>query len=260
MEAYNHIPMPNQTYYETELEAMQAIPKENIVRPRIPVPIYVQEATDLHRWGLKDREQLLALGLEAEIFDSLPSRIGALIHAQTVWKEQEKTSNQELQRLQQMLAEAKEVEKELHHYFQFAFRKLSNRYRHISFSSGNSSYEHLIQHLNDLSVIGTSNLDTLKALQMDPTLLQRAADYSDLLSEQRPKAMGSKTSNKQYLGLRNRAYTHLKQAVHLIRTNGKFIFRENPDRLKGYYSPYEKNRAVRYRKKLKEKGEAKSHA
>ena len=42
---------------------------------------------------------------------------------------------------------------------------------------------------------------------------------------------------------RNRAYTHLKEAVDQIRRCGKFAFASQPERLKGYASAYgRKNR------------------
>ena len=61
---------------------------------------------------------------------------------------------------------------------------------------------------------------------------------ADLLSQ----VNGERDSDNQFKVMRDKAYTHLKEAVDEIRSCGKYVFWWDENRLKGYGSRYFKNR------------------
>ena len=54
--------------------------------------------------------------------------------------------------------------------------------------------------------------------------------------------------------IRDQAYTHLKAAVDKIRSNGKYLFRDNKSRLRGYKSDYMREQKLKQRLKRKKTG------
>jgi hypothetical protein len=49
--------------------------------------------------------------------------------------------------------------------------------------------------------------------------------------------------------IRDQAFTHLKEAVDYIGEFGKFVFRRNVDRLKGYRSNYSRMKKMRWKRR-----------
>jgi hypothetical protein len=104
----------------------------------------------------------------------------------------------------------------------------------------------MIQGLNDLAVLGKDNPLLLKKINFDMTLLDRAAETSKrmapLLAETTTEREGESDSKK----IRDRAYTHLKEAVDEIYEHGQFAFRQDDERRRGYRSNYMYKRRKRY--------------
>ena len=71
--------------YAKHLKAIEAIPDDEVPRPRVPTAICLQEAEDLAQWCAQDRAVLRGVGLPAALPDDLPSRIGAARYTQTLW-------------------------------------------------------------------------------------------------------------------------------------------------------------------------------
>ena len=65
------------------LPQLQALPLEQLAAPTIPVGVYVQEAEDLLVWSRPDRDALQRAGIDLSLLEALPTRIGALRHAQS---------------------------------------------------------------------------------------------------------------------------------------------------------------------------------
>ena len=96
----------------------------------------------------------------------------------------------------------------------------------------------MIDGLYDLKVLGPGNQELLKKIGFDLTLLDPASQTSDDLTS---KISAGSWKNQDYLEakkIRCQAFTHLKEAVDLVRLYGRYVFWKNPARLKGYRSDY----------------------
>jgi hypothetical protein len=100
----------------------------------------------------------------------------------------------------------------------------------------------MIQYLNDIAVLGRENPDPLTAIGFDLTQLDLAATRADELANLLAEANGDKADPNYSKTIRDKAYTHLKELVDEIREAGKYVFRNNKNRLKGYSSNYWKKR------------------
>jgi hypothetical protein len=83
----------------------------------------------------------------------------------------------------------------------------------------------------------------LEGTNFDSPLLDTAIQQSDELAKILAIANGEKAEDSQAKLTRDKAYTFLKELVDEVRRVGKFVFRDNPERIEGYeISYYKKHR------------------
>ena len=120
----------------------------------------------------------------------------------------------------------------------FAYRKddsLLGRVAAITAGDGNAD---MIQDLNDIAVLGKENPDPLTSIAFDLTKLDLAATRADELADLRARANGDKGEQNESKIIRDRAFAYMKELVDEIREAGKYVFRNDKNRLKGYSSQY----------------------
>ncbi len=227
---------------------IRAINMEDTKAPsNIPVENYIQEAENVVVWAGMDRAELEAAGLDWLVVEDLPIRCGALRHTESTWVAERYGREAATKQWLTDGPEGFKLRTDLQADFRFAFRddpKLLSRVKEIS--GGNSNAD-MIQSLNDLSVLGNRNTDLLIAIGFDVTKLDLAAQRSDELAALYAAATGDLDSYSDSKRVRDQAYTHVKEAVDVVNKFGQYVFRNNPDRLKGYRSKYlwkNRNRAA----------------
>ncbi|MFB6320231.1 hypothetical protein [Saccharicrinis sp. FJH54] len=120
----------------------------------------------------------------------------------------------------------------------FAYRNddaLINRVNAIA--EGNTNAD-MVQDLNDIAILGRENPDLLSAIGFDLAKLDEAATLADHLGDLLAEANGDKSDQNESKVIRDKAYTHMKVLVDEIREAGKYVFRHDKNRLKGYSSAY----------------------
>lgn len=227
--------------YERKLAILQGLQNNVPNRPYMPVDTALQEAENLYVWALQDKAALEQAGLNwATWVEDLPVRAGALRYAQSQWMSQ-RHSQEEAQRNWKTAAlAAYELRNDLLADFRFAFRKrddLLGRVREISQGSGDAD---MIQDLSDLSALGQANTDELAKINFDESRLNLAMTQAEQMADLLAQANGATQDNSQAKALRDAAFAHLKEAVDEVRETGKYVFRKNDSRFKGYVSQYRK--------------------
>ncbi|MCG8520944.1 MAG: hypothetical protein MI744_01920, partial [Pseudomonadales bacterium] len=89
---------------------------------------------------------------------------------------------------------------------------------------------------------GRENPDPLTAISFDLAQLDVAATRADELADLLAEANGDKADQNESKIIRDKAYTYLKALVDEIREAGKYVFRKNKNRVKGYASQYRRTR------------------
>lgn len=230
--------MSNLTDYEKLLDAIKAIPMEEIKTPNLPVAIANQEGEDLHHWCIGDRELLLKAGISAAILDELLIRCGASREAQSIWNKVRNTRQEADQDWSDKSSFAFDLRDQLVHTFKYAFRDNIKLVTLVSNISDGFGKEDMIQDLNDLSVLGKEHTEDLIVVGFDVANLDLSAKLSDEMAELLAIANGDKELDNEAKIIRDKAYTYMKQAVDEIRQCGRYVFWKNRDRRKGYYSSY----------------------
>ena len=232
--------MSNTDDYNAKLETLKAIPDSEAQAPTIPVGISVQETEDVYKWALDDQKQLKTVGITLEMLNDLPVRAGALREAQSIWNK-ERFSQEEAQRNWAARSPlAYELRDELLHHFRFAYRADDTLLGRVSAIAEGNTNADMIQDLNDLAVLGRANLAPLKAIAFDVKKLDEAATQADELADLLATANGDREEQSESKLLRDKAYTHMKELVDMVREAGKYVFWKDPQRLKGYVSQYRK--------------------
>jgi hypothetical protein len=171
--------MRNREYYEKKLEVISAIKDSQIKKPHhIPVGIYTQEALDLYKCALDDKEALIAAGLASELIEDLPPRCGALIEAQSLWQTQRDDMNKSALEWKKQSPIAYDLRKKLLADFLYAFRKHPDLMKAVRAISPIGGHAKMIKALNDLSILGKDNTRLLEAINFDLSLLDKAAQTS----------------------------------------------------------------------------------
>jgi hypothetical protein len=247
--------------YKKKLEVFSAIEDSQIKQPHhIPVAAYLHEAESFYQLALDDKEPLMAAGLDPKLIEDLHLRCGALAEAESRWKNQQGALNKSAREWKKQSPIAYELRKKLLADFLYAFRKHPGLLKKVRAISPIGGHVKMMKDLKDLSLLGKANTRLLEAINFDLSLLDKAAQTSGemtvLLDEiDRNKERYEHSEAKK---IRDQAYTHLKEAVDEVLETGKYVFRQNKERLGKYASKYrrlkKRNEKKKPKKKAKKKG------
>ena len=239
--------MNNTEDYDKKLEEIKAIREDQIKTPNnIPVDVYIQEANNLYQWCLDDKETLTSLGLNWEFVTDLPARASALKEAESRWNKQRFAGKEWAKKWQEESPIAYDLRDEILQWFRFAFRKDDELLRKVAHIAEGEGHPLMIQCLTGLAVPGRANPLLLKKINFDMTLLDRAAETSPRMRRLLAKTTTEREEENDGKKIRDRAYTHLKEAVDEIYEYGQFAFRKDDERRRGYRSNYIYKRRKRY--------------
>ncbi|MCP5106608.1 MAG: hypothetical protein GY950_24700 [bacterium] len=248
--------MSNWDDLQVKSEILAAIDAEQIRIPHnIPIPVYIQETENLYIWVLDDKEALTGAGLSWGQVEDLPVRIGALKEAEAAWNATRNTGPDAAAKWAQEHPEAFDLKKQILHAFRYAFRNRPDLLEALRQTSEGRTHAAMIQDLINLEVLGTANAALLEPVGFDMALLDKAGRMADELRRMYAESTKSRLRFPEAKTIRDRAYTHMKEAVDEICKCGRFVFKGNKERLHGYRSNYLRSRNINRRKKKTEKKE-----
>ena len=233
--------MSNKDDFAAKKAEAQAITGDDVQVPYMPVGVYAQEAEDLAHWAKGDKEQLIAVGLSEELLNEIPTRAGALREAQSRWMEEMRDRDEAEREWNEKSPDAYEYRDDMLATMRYAFRNDESLLSKVSRIADGYGHADMIQDLNDAAVLMRENSELIKAIGKDETFWEKGAQFSDEMSDLRARANGEKYEDNHSKFLRDQMYTLLKQAVDEVKECGKYVFRKDENRLKGYYSRYNQN-------------------
>lgn len=231
--------MSNKSDFERLHDKIVSIPENRQASPNsIPIDVYIQEAENLFDWAYTDREALIARGMSPVFLDELPIRCGALSYAQSAWITSSLSTEESRMKWNKDSPAAYELRDDLLSEFKFAYRDHENLLKRVKEIAEGTAHADMLQDLNDLAMLGRKNPLQLELTNFDTGLLDKAEKISDTLSALLAAATTEKKQDNRPRIIRDMAYTYLKKAVDEVRSYGRFVFRKNDERLKGYRSDY----------------------
>ncbi|MGQ1910954.1 hypothetical protein ACT3CE_14345 [Marinifilum sp. RC60d5] len=240
------------TIPENSLLEIKSITTENIIEPTIPVSTYLQDAENLVLWTKDDLNELARVGIRQQHIDELIVRIDICRKVQTCWIHSKETQSELDKNWKKELQTGKDLYRELLHYFTYAFRNDEKLSKTLKRNKKANSHASLIQTLSNLRVLGDANKDLLEKISFDFQLLTKASDLSNRLGILAGKCHANNWNIKENKRFRDKTYTYLKLCIDEIRDAGKFVFRDNKKRLRGYMIAYylKKNAEHRTKKQI----------
>ena len=224
---------------------------DEIKVPYIRADTYIQEAFELKEWSIEDRDILIKFGLPSETIDQLGIKTEAFQEALLLWKRLQNTNSEAAKNWQQLHEECINIKKEMLHLFRFAFhnnKPLLSLTEKIAKRRNNPA---LMQDLANMHIMATENMNLLIPVGFTHEKLNRLGKLSDIAPDALAMSNCERRDHSEK-DLKDRFYTVLKKDIDEIRRFGKFVFANNPERLKGYKSACIKDRNLRNRNSQKE--------
>lgn len=217
-------------------------------RPNQPVVSFIQEASNLYVWCLDDLKELETVGITKEMIEELPQRTEVCLKAQVDWNNARRSSNAAQNKWNLVAPKAMLFKADLLKTLRFAFRNEPDLLSTVEAISKGAGYADLIQDLSDIAVLSRANINLLTEIGFDATLAEVADTKSDQLADLWAQTKSEKSRRTEFREHRNLTFWHLHQLVSEIRTAGKFVFRNDTNRLKGYSNAYWKRKNSRQRR------------
>lgn len=224
--------------YKAKLPVLKAIPKEEVKRPNMPVDVFIQEAYNLHEWVQQDKKILTGVGLDWALVDDLPIRAEVLRYTQSIWMRERYSQKKAQEEWARASPVAYELKNDLEAGYRFAFRKHPELLRKVALIENGTGHSDMVQDLQDLAVLGKANTGLLQVIGISLDQLNEAETKSQEMSTLLARVNKAKNNGNPGRVMRDHAYTHTKAAVDDIRAAGRYAFRKDQKRLKGYRSEY----------------------
>ncbi len=230
--------MSNKSDYEEKLAVVMAIPDDQVIEPNMPVETAAHEGEDTKYSAMEDFEKLKPAGLSLSLVEDIPKRAGALREAESRWNSQVNRKKEAEKEWEEKAPYAIDKRAIWLHDFKFAYRKDSYLTERVRAIREKRKFDDLIQDLNDIAVLGKENPGPLKTIGFDLDQLDEAARLSDEMATLLTEVNGDRNSIDEAKIIRDKAFTHLKEAVDEVREYGRYVFWRDEERLKRYRSDY----------------------
>lgn len=224
--------------YEEEVAKINALTDEETKVITVPVNDFLQESENLYQWCLPDKDQLINKGLDETLISSLLTRTAICREAQAKWVVEQKAIKDAKKIWQEKWPIAEKLLDQLLADCRYAFRKNQNLTKSVTKIASGKTNAEMIQALSDIAELGTQNIELLMATNFDATKLETARNSSSELASILAQVNQETNTKNPALVFRNKSYTYLRIAVDEIRNCGKYVFRDDENRAKGYISEY----------------------
>lgn len=231
--------MSDKENYDALKSNYDVIEKNDIKQPNLPVDVANDEAMYLYELAIRDKDKFATTDVDLALIESLPIRVGGLRYAQTRWTQVFAEKSEAEKQWSLISTEGFELRDELLHFCRYAYRKdkaLMDIVHRIAEGATNAD---MIQDLSELAMLGKNNPSQLEAVSLDLLKLDRAAELAEQGGLLLGKVNGDRDDNlKVDKDMRDRAFTHLKEAVDALREAGRFLFWKDDEKALLYGSKY----------------------
>ncbi|MBI9060671.1 MAG: hypothetical protein JEZ14_01700, partial [Marinilabiliaceae bacterium] len=112
--------MSYQSDYESWKDQIVAFHSKNVKLPDTPIDVVAADAETLQKEASKDKEALVAAGLDWNRVDNLLTKSGALRYLQAIWMSEYRARQDSQKEWLEQSPKAYELRDELLHHFSFA--------------------------------------------------------------------------------------------------------------------------------------------
>lgn len=222
---------------------LEAIPREEVAAPQIPIAVFLQEAHDLGTLSKEPevKSRLVAVGLAAKTIADLGTAVAAARQAQSDWVVAFDRTKSDAYR--SAAEQARALRGEITAACRWNLRGDRVALATVNAIAPEDGQADLVQDLIDLAQLLETRQaafkgdSTFEAAPKAKQARQLARDLQQGISKQQLK--NDQAAAKE---LRDRAFTHLFDEVNLVREAGRYAFRNDPRLLPRFYSTHSHHR------------------
>lgn len=224
--------------------ALEAIAREDVAEPRIPIAVFLQEAHDLATLVVQAEveKELVHVGVTKKTLTGLDTIVAAARQAESDWVVVFDRTKPATQR--KLEDQASVLRSELTAACRWNLRDDRVALATVNAVATGDGVPDLIQDLNDLAHLIESRSAAFKS---DTTFdaAAKAKEAHKLASELEQGVSTTKLADEQAQAkdLRDRAFTYLYDQVALIREAGRYAFRDNDSMRARFASAYKRSRS-----------------
>lgn len=230
--------MNAQLHYEQNLAIIKAIPPEKTIQLTMPQEHVCSEAQELDIVANEDKEDIMARGLSSNILESLPIRTGAFTYAAALYE----LDSQGMSEVQEIWEKKKEegylFKKKLINEMKFAFRNNQLAQKELSEIKAGKGHRDMVIDLLEIEIVGREHLEELANINFDMSLLDKAKELHEEVTKAYAEMKVHQNQINEKRQTRDQAFTWLKEIVDEIREFGRFVYSDNPEKIKRYISEY----------------------
>ena len=228
--------MTDEDYLNVKRDIIKRITPDRVERlPNSGFGAYIDAAEALYLRCLEDKTELEEFGLDWDIVEEIPARVGALRSCQVLWLKAGRDNDEAHNRLNRAFRQAHRLKKDLVCQFRSAYREdkvLSGELKKIFDKRSINKVTN--GELGKLVVFGVVNPEPLVKTGFDMSLLDRGSRLTAKIPALLDTAAAKRLKYMEISNLRDQAYTYLKEAMDIVLEFGQTAFRDNEKRLHGY--------------------------
>jgi hypothetical protein len=240
--------MANHDDYVALEQQISAVTAETVNAPDRPVEVLAKEGEKLLNWVKYDKAGFDSVNFDWTIVDSLGQRIGAALHADAIWSNKRFQQQDSLKKFKALRLKAEKLRMDVLAALAYACFGMEDVERTIADIRQGDSNADLIMDLTRCYALLNQNIEHLKAIKFDLSVIEEVAKTAGELGELLGQSDSDKLLNSKEIVMRDKSFTYLKTAIDKIRVCGKFVCSGNDDRLYGYFSEYTQSKNRRARK------------
>ncbi len=230
--------MNAQEFYEKNLPIIQSINDNDIVGLSMPQEQAATESEQLLLVATNHKDLLTARGLNPVFIDTLEERAGTFAYAAVNFDINTKKVSVFKELWNEKSDIAYNLRRKIINEFDFAFRKNNEAIENLKEVKKGRGDKDMVLDLLAVYALGKKFPSELEAISFDLTLLEQAKTLHEEVSEAYAEAMIYDDAINEARVIRDKAYTWLKEAMDEIREYGKFVFQDDPEKQKNYFSEY----------------------
>ncbi|MGQ1784105.1 MULTISPECIES: hypothetical protein [unclassified Saccharicrinis] len=230
--------MTNKEAYEAKFAEATAIPAEKTRYPYIPVDEYTDECEELFYTATQDKQALLKAGLQETMISNLEILTDALREAQSIWNRDRDLKKENAKEWAEKSEQGFNLRNEMLRACKYAYRHNNDILRRVAAIAEGEDTADMIQDLNDLSVLARTYPEPILGVGCTNEKIELSSTLSGELAALRYIANGEREESNENKIIRDQMYTLLKEVNDEVRECGKFVFWNNPEKLKKYSSRY----------------------
>ncbi len=241
--------MADREDFNRKKDKINAFPIDKAKGPGIPVRVLSQESEMLFDWVQEDKSKFLQVNIDWKTVENLPAITGATRYLDAIWRNMRLRQADAQKEWEKLRLEGFETREELFAAMELAFDGDDDLMQRLEELRIGESQGDMIADVGALAELGREQQALLSNINYDMTIVENAAKLADRMAKLLGEADSAKLKDSEEKVLRNKAYTLLTNAMRKIRKCGKYVNRNEPERLKGYTSGYSRSRNRNYRRK-----------